>query len=213
MDNFIIKLWDGTLVLTAFLSWFSTIIVFVYALCKLTMSKSAKWILSMGVILFGIVFGTGFISLRNIFIPAVLGNDFILTLFFNVNLIFPDLSYYLMFITATLCSLPCLYRIHKTSIIRIGIGAILFLGIAVYQYHYGGMYSYVQFTGGEFNRGTYDLYRKSTYFGQVMLPFSFLYNIIVAPFWCRNGMFKKTTRDGVATQMDNCNDSLNNESK
>lgn len=177
MDNFIIQLWDGILVLTAFLSWFSTIIVFVYALCKLTMPKSAKWILSMGVILFGIVFGTVVSVLRFVFIhPA---------LYFRVNLFFPDLSYYLMFITATLCSLPCLYKIHKTSLIRIGIGAILFLGIAVYQYYYGDIVDNFTYTTGNFPRGTYDLYRKSTYFGQVMLPFSFLYNIIVAPFWRR----------------------------
>lgn len=154
-------------IIISILCWLLVTIIFIYAAFNLNISKSAKWLLSIGIFLFEI--GVAAFKLLLIIVSFKNGrgdDDSLFSLFIVLELIF-----------------ICLYRINKTHRISLIIGACVFIALAIYMYFNGSVMGDGQYI--RVNYGDFYLYQISTFAFDVMAPFALVYNLIISPFWLR----------------------------
>lgn len=139
----------------------------VYASIKLNVTKTTKWILvPIGILL---EIGIG-----------------IATLFLSVFVPYGDIHSCLYLFWILQFCLICLYRIHKTKLVRIIIGVVVMIALGIYMY-YNGTVASESYISSSFNfNPDYKLYQLATYSSDVLIPFSAIYNLLISPFWTRN---------------------------
>lgn len=90
--------------------------------------------------------------------------------------------------------LICLYKINHVSFERCGIGLTILAIIGYYMYYNGDIMGEMTYkisdAGGMVYTGSYQLYRWTTYFAEVIFPSALIFNLFVSPFWKRERVEK-----------------------
>lgn len=151
-----------------------------------------SWLLATEFLCYLCLRSTMPILLKIVLIPLILGIEIIIMIGIGLVGVFYMELHFLMVGILIIQLLACtFYRIKYTFIWQLWIGALSFIGIAIYMYYSGSvigelLYSISGDAGATVSKMNYNDYRYLTYSKDVLIPWFCLFNIVVSPFWLRN---------------------------
>ena len=116
-------------------------------------------------------------------ITAIIIETGLLVVFMFYSLFHSYFSDYIKIVFLIQLLLISLYKINRVGKIRLCIGLAVGFALAVYMYYNGSVMGEASFMRERF--GDFDFYRWITYAGDVIFPFTLIFNILISPFWRR----------------------------